>query len=168
MHNAELSDLVAVVEHYNAIPAVVAGLDPRLRAPGPGGQAQRLNLAQADKQALVAFLRTLTGTAVYSDRKWSDTFDDDGKLDFVVLPSEAMTLSFSGSGVDRRVTVSSAGVPNVDYIVQSSTDLEAWVDIPVKASPLGGITATLAAPGGMPQCFYRVVYVASGDSTPEG
>lgn len=31
-----------------------------------------------------------------------------------------------------------------------------------------GITATLAAPGDMPQCFYRVVYMPGGDSTPEG
>ncbi len=167
MHNATLPDLMAVIEHYNAIPAVVPGLDQRLRTPGPGGQPQRLNLAQGQKEALVAFLRTLTGTAVYTDPKYSDPFDELGELKVVVLPNEGMSLSFSGAGIDRTVTLSISAVPNVDYIVQSSIDMRAWVDTPVKASPLGEVTATLAASSGTPKCFYRVVYVPGGGAPPE-
>jgi cytochrome c peroxidase len=46
-------------------------LDPRLRqAHGP----QRLNLSAADRAALVAFLMTLTDTALIADARFSDPF----------------------------------------------------------------------------------------------
>ena len=46
-------------------------LDNRLR---PNGAPIRLNLSQSDKAALVAFMRTLTDTALTSDPKFSDPF----------------------------------------------------------------------------------------------
>ena len=35
---------------------------------------QKLNLTDIEKQALVAFLKTLSGKDVYTDKKWSDPF----------------------------------------------------------------------------------------------
>jgi cytochrome c peroxidase len=46
-------------------------LDPRLR---PNGVGQQLNLNQTEVNAVIAYLKTLTGVAVYSDARWSDPF----------------------------------------------------------------------------------------------
>jgi cytochrome c peroxidase len=73
MHDGSFNSLETVIEHYNNIP-IVAGnnnLDPKLR---PNGMPQKLNLTDTEKQALVAFLKTLRGNAVYSEKKWSDPF----------------------------------------------------------------------------------------------
>ncbi len=73
MHTAALTTLDAVLEHYNNIPNPPnnTNLDPRLR---PAGQPQKLQLTQPEKDALIAFLKTLSGTAVYTDPKWSSPF----------------------------------------------------------------------------------------------
>ena len=73
MHDGSLASLEAVIEHYNVIPLVPGNnnLDPRLR---PQGNTQKLRLTQNEKDALVAFIKTLTGTGLYSDNKWSDPF----------------------------------------------------------------------------------------------
>jgi len=64
--------LRAVVEHYNRIPEDNNRLDQRLRR--PGGVLQRLNLSETQKADLVEFLKTLTGSAVYTDPRWSNPF----------------------------------------------------------------------------------------------
>jgi cytochrome c peroxidase len=73
MHDGSFATLEAVINHYNAIPSIAgnANLDPKLR---PQGQFQKLLLTQNEKDALVAFLKTLTGTNIYTDKKWSDPF----------------------------------------------------------------------------------------------
>jgi cytochrome c peroxidase len=73
MHDGSLATLEAVINHYNAIPSTPGNtnLDPKLR---PQGQFQKLLLTQNEKDALVAFLKTLTGTNIYTDKKWSDPF----------------------------------------------------------------------------------------------
>jgi cytochrome c peroxidase len=71
MHTGELLTLQEVIRHYDSGIQDNPNLDPRLR---PGGAVQRLNLTQAEQDALAAFLRTLGGTAVYTDARWSDPF----------------------------------------------------------------------------------------------
>lgn len=71
MHDASLKTIDAVIEHYNNI-TDNPNLDPRLR---PGGQPQKLQLTVQEKEALIAFLKTLTGTAIYTDPRWSDPFN---------------------------------------------------------------------------------------------
>lgn len=73
MHNGNFNQLIAVINHYNQIPAAAVNqnLDPRLR---PNGNPQNLRLTQNEKDALVAFLQTLSGNTVYTDPKWSDPF----------------------------------------------------------------------------------------------
>lgn len=73
MHNGMFNNLPAVINHYNQIVVSPADtdLDPRLR---PGGRGQNLRLSQAQKDAIVAFLATLSGNDVYSNKKWSNPF----------------------------------------------------------------------------------------------
>lgn len=73
MHTANLTTLQTAVGHYNTINLAVGNtnLDPRLR---PNGQGQKLNLNGAEQSAIVAFLKTLSGTNVYTDRKWGSPF----------------------------------------------------------------------------------------------
>lgn len=84
MHDGSLNTLADVIEHYNSIPnnPLNTNLDDRLTQGGGGGPGggggqgnpQQLNLTQAEKNALEAFLLTLTGVDVYTNEKWSDPF----------------------------------------------------------------------------------------------
>jgi cytochrome c peroxidase len=87
MHNGEFTSLAQVIEHYNFLPPNPGNtnLDPRLQ--GPNAQGQNLNLTQAQKSALEAFLRTLTGSNMYIDEKWSNPFDSNGNI--IVIPADA-------------------------------------------------------------------------------
>lgn len=71
MHTGDFNSLRAMLLHYNSIPTTPQGLDNRLR---PGGNLARLNMSEEELQSLEAFLKTLTGNAVYVDPKWSDPF----------------------------------------------------------------------------------------------
>lgn len=73
MHNGIFNSLEEVIEHYNSIPDHPGNnnLDPRLRL---NGFTQKLNLTADEKDALVAFLKTLSGTAIYTDQRWSSPF----------------------------------------------------------------------------------------------
>lgn len=86
MHTAGqngLNSLLDVINHYDSIPQNNPNLDPRLR---PGGNLQRLRLSVQEKANLVAFLRTLTGSNIYTNPKWSDPFTDDS-LTIIPEPS---------------------------------------------------------------------------------
>ena len=72
MHDGRFRMLEEVVDFYNAGIQINPGLDNRLR--GPGGQPQRLGLSQAQRNQLVAFLRTLTDDPFIANPKWSSPF----------------------------------------------------------------------------------------------
>lgn len=79
MHDGRFATLEQVVEFYNSGVVDHPNLSPALRLPpGPPGSPppppRRLNLTAAQKAALVAFMRTLTDTAVTTDPKFSDPF----------------------------------------------------------------------------------------------
>lgn len=74
MHDGRFDTLRQVIDHYDSGVQDHPNLDPRLRQPGPGGGPQRLNLSNADKDALEAFLRTLTDEALLEDPRFSDPF----------------------------------------------------------------------------------------------
>ncbi len=77
MHTAGqngLNTLLDVVNHYDSIPQDNPNLDQRLR---PGGNLQRLRLTAQEKANIVAFIRTLTGSDVYTNAKWSNPFTND-------------------------------------------------------------------------------------------
>jgi len=72
MHDGRFTSLEQVVEFYNSGVQPNPNLDGRLRV--GNGQAKRLNLSQAEKDALVAFLKTLTDDAFLSNPKFSNPF----------------------------------------------------------------------------------------------
>lgn len=80
MHDGSLVTMEEVLDHYNSI-SLNADLDIRLR---PGGSPQQLNLTPQERSDVIEFLKTLTGSNVYTDVKWSDPFNSDGSL--TVLP----------------------------------------------------------------------------------
>jgi len=71
MHTGDF-DLDAVLDHYDRISAEGNNnLDPRLN---PQGNPQRLQLTEEEREAVKAFLRTLAGSDLYTNPKWSDPF----------------------------------------------------------------------------------------------
>ncbi len=72
MHNGNFSNLLQVVNHYNSI-IVNPNIDNRLR--GPNNEGQQLNLTEEEKLAIIAFLKTLSGTDVYNNERWSNPFE---------------------------------------------------------------------------------------------
>jgi cytochrome c peroxidase len=83
MHDGSMTSLLQVIDHYNNIPnnSANTNLDNRLQR--PGNQTQQLNLTTNKKNALVDFLKTLTGSAIYTNEIWSDPFDDQGNISIV-------------------------------------------------------------------------------------
>lgn len=72
MHNGFSEDFEDVLEHYNDI-ANVEGLDRRL---APRGNPQNLAMTEQEKDAITAFIMTLSGSNIYVDEKWSDPFEE--------------------------------------------------------------------------------------------
>lgn len=74
MHTGVITTLHAAIGHYGDLTNQAVNnpnLDPRLK---PNGFGQKLNLNANEVNAVVAFLKTLSGTNVYSDPKWSSPF----------------------------------------------------------------------------------------------
>ena len=80
MHDGSMATMAAVMNHYNSIPVpmdpavrqeFLDTIDPQLVE---FGQVERLNLTQVERNQVVAFLRTLSGQAIYTDPKWSNPF----------------------------------------------------------------------------------------------
>lgn len=73
MHTGVISTLQAVIGHYGTIHLAPGNtrLDPRLT---PNGFGQQLQLTAAEVNAVIAFLKTLSGNKVYTDAKWSNPF----------------------------------------------------------------------------------------------
>jgi cytochrome c peroxidase len=72
MHDGRFSTLEEVVEHYNSKVQPAANLHSRLR--DENGKPKKLNLSEADKKALIAFMKTLTDKQFIQDPKFSDPF----------------------------------------------------------------------------------------------
>jgi cytochrome c peroxidase len=74
MHTGGITTLQAAIGHYETINIAPGNnnLDPRLM---PGGNGQQLNLNATEVNAVIAFLRTLSGTDVYVNTKWSNPFN---------------------------------------------------------------------------------------------
>lgn len=64
-------DEIMMVDQYNNITeGNNQNLDNRLAR----GNGQNLNMTQAEKDALIAFLKTLSGRDLDTNEKWSDPF----------------------------------------------------------------------------------------------
>jgi cytochrome c peroxidase len=74
MHTGVIASLQAAIGHYGDLSNAAANnpnLDPRLK---PNGRGQQLNLRSTEVNALIAFLKTLSGNDVYTNTKWSNPF----------------------------------------------------------------------------------------------
>ena len=80
MHDGSMATMAEVMNHYNAIPVpadpairqeFMDTIDPQLVE---FGQVENLNLTQVERNQIIAFMRTLTGSNVYTDPKWSNPF----------------------------------------------------------------------------------------------
>ena len=71
MHDGRFDTLEEVIDHYDSGVQDHPNLDPRLIR---NGAPQRLGLTSAQKDALVAFLETLTDDVMANDPRWSDPF----------------------------------------------------------------------------------------------
>lgn len=77
MHDGRFKTLAEVVEHYNSGVKAHPNLSQEMRGGRGGGgnnNIRRLNLSSAEKQALVAFMETLTDTGIAKDSKFSNPF----------------------------------------------------------------------------------------------
>ncbi len=103
MHTGNFDNLTQVLLHYSqinlfpGIPGLAQAIDPRLL---PNGNAQQLNMTVQERNSVIAFLGTLTGTNIYQDDKWSDPFDQNGDLDIQGSPltthiNSASAITFS-------------------------------------------------------------------------
>ena len=72
MHDGRFSTLDEVVEHYSTGVQDNPNLSVPLRQ--PNGTVKRLNLTQTQKDALVAFLKTLNDDGLTTDEKFSNPF----------------------------------------------------------------------------------------------
>ncbi|OJJ22805.1 cytochrome-c peroxidase [marine bacterium AO1-C] len=73
MHDGRFATLEQVVEHYNSGVQNHPALDNRLKVRGTN-DIRRLNLTDAEKAALVTFLKTLTDNTFLTDEKFADPF----------------------------------------------------------------------------------------------
>ncbi len=73
MHTAASQTIRQVLNHYNTIAAGPrnTNLDARLK---PNNIGQNLQMTPAEIDAMVAFLRTLTGKDAYTNKKWGNPF----------------------------------------------------------------------------------------------
>jgi len=72
MHDGRFATLREVIDHYDHGIRDSVYLDSRLRA--ADGKPLRMNLSEADKQALEAFLRTFDDESMLTDPRFSDPF----------------------------------------------------------------------------------------------
>ena len=165
MHDASLATLEDMIDHYDSIPAVVTGLDRRLQTGRPGStQPQDLNLTTQEKSDLAAFLRTLTGTSVYTDEKYSTPFNSDDTLATVILPAESAEMTFAtDSNNNRTATLRATGIPNVGYVFQTSTDLVSWSSTPLTAGTDGSMEVEMPILTTEQKRFYRFAYGVEAD-----
>lgn len=100
MHDGSMTSLLQVINHYNSIPNNPANINLDNRLQRPGNQTQQLNLTINEKSALEAFLKTLSGTDIYTNEKWSDPFDEEGNISIV-----GGQLSINENSFEKSITV---------------------------------------------------------------
>ena len=92
MHDGSLSTLDDVLSHYDDITADLQqniNLDGRLqgsRNRDDRGTGQKLQMTNAEREAVIAFLKTLSGTSIYTDAKFSDPFNESAELQDILSP----------------------------------------------------------------------------------
>mgnify|MGYP000418646295 CR=1 FL=1 len=96
MHTGNFVNLNQILNHYNTInlfpqaPGIGQAIDARLV---PNGNPQQLNMTGQERNRIVSFLGTLTGTDLYVNPKWSDPFDANGSLTILNSPLSSLNIT---------------------------------------------------------------------------
>lgn len=72
IHDGSLASLSDVIDHYSHVIADNPKLDARLR--NPDNSPKKMNFTPHEKEALIAFLKTLTDESYLNDVRFSDPF----------------------------------------------------------------------------------------------
>ena len=122
MHDGSFTSLLDVVNHYNDIPNDPANTNLDGRLIDPNGDPQQLNLTEDEKQELVAFLKTLTGSDIYTNEKWSDPFDPDGSIKII-----GGNLGISESSLTPFISISPNPVVHIATVETNLGNFKIWV-----------------------------------------
>lgn len=146
------ADIEAVLAHYNDV-TNVAGLDRRLRG-GQGGNGQQLNMTQDEIDDVIAFLKTLTGSDVYTNEKWADPFDEEGEIELIAPHAVTEFVEVA----DDVITLRFEGVRSLNYTVQYKENLlDQWqMYTTITADANGQCSCDISVD--VAQCFFRVIY----------
>ena len=73
MHTGDFLEFTTIIEHYNEVIPHVDNrtVDPRLVR---GVSSVQMELTTSEREDLELFIKTLTGSNIYSDRRWSSPF----------------------------------------------------------------------------------------------
>ncbi len=112
MHTGNFNNLGQVLNHYNRInlfnnvPGISEAIDSNLV---PNGRPRNLNMTNQERNRVIDFLGTLTGSDIYTNEKWSDPFGEDGSL--TILNS-----TFTSTHEIKNIDISIFPNPTTDYI----------------------------------------------------
>jgi cytochrome c peroxidase len=122
MHDGSFTSLLDIVNHYNAIPNNPANTNLDGRLIDFNGNPQQLNLSEDQKQDLVSFLETLSGTDIYTNEKWSDPFNPDGSIEVI-----GGTLGISEGSLTPFISISPNPVVHSATIETNLGHFKIWV-----------------------------------------
>ncbi len=77
-HNGQATTFNELLNHYNDVSSTNFMLDHRLR-----GNGIPLNLTIEERQQVEAFVKTLTGSDIYTNEKWSNPFDSNDEIELI-------------------------------------------------------------------------------------
>ena len=77
-HNGQAASVNELLDHYNNVSSNTPMLDKRLEDNGIP-----LNLTLEERLQLEAFIKTLTGTDIYTNEKWSNPFDFNNEIKLI-------------------------------------------------------------------------------------
>ena len=75
-----------------------------------------------------------------------------------MLPLDGMEIIIDKDGDAPELTITSKGVPNMDYLLQASTDLTNWSGTEVTADAEGNLSMTMPMLESQPKLLFRFVY----------
>ena len=131
-HAGQAMNLFGITAHYDfrQIEPINNNLDARYT---PGGLPQWLDITPQEQIQLFAFMRTLAGSNVYTDSKWSDPFDANGNITVIPLtPLPIELLSFNAKLVEEKIVlnwVTATEINNDYFSIEKLSDGNNWKEI---------------------------------------
>jgi len=129
MHDGSLATFADVLTHYSDIDPNTNGLDFRLTR-------GKLTMSASERDALTAFVKTLSGKEVYTNNRWSDPFAADETLTLVdvLLGDVNLDEEVNFDDIPAFITVLIGGVFQIEADVNQDCvvdfdDIPAFIDL---------------------------------------